>query len=97
MCGDRSVRLGPSNPRNTTTAIWIIADLQRAGGDAIKMYSNEASTDVFYNAYRSNDPVIRRVYDLTYNTPRDLVKAATAHYPVRKPADEYDVVSLGKS
>lgn len=67
-------------------------------GDAIKMYYNEGVDGVFYNAYRSNDPVVRRVYDLTYKYAKGTLQSGDcAHYPVRKPADEYDVVSLGKA
>ncbi len=70
---------------------------EQGAGNAIKMYYNEAVDGVFYNAYRSSDPAIRRIYDLTYKYAKGLLQNGDCqYYPVRRPAEDYEIVSLGK-
>lgn len=70
---------------------------EQGAGNAIKMYYNEAVDGVFYNAYRSSDPVIRKIYDLTYKYAKGTLKSDDCEqYHVRKPGQYYSIVSLGK-
>lgn len=43
--------------------------------NSIKMYYQDAGPGVFYNAYKSNDPHVRAVYDITYQYAKRLLKA----------------------
>jgi len=62
----------------------------------IKMYYNEAVDGVFYTAYKSDIPEIRRIYDYTYKYASKTLNPAELIYVEEKPKYEgYDIISVG--
>lgn len=69
---------------------------EKGANAGIKMYYNDGVDGVIYTAYKSKDPIIRQIYDLTYKYASQTLDASEIVYlEVANPFEGYEVVSRG--
>ncbi len=70
---------------------------EQGANQGVKMYYNDAVPGVYLRAYESENPIVRRIYDLTYKyakqtlTPGEIIFLNT-----RNRYEDYDIVSVDK-
>lgn len=71
---------------------------EAGASQGVKMYYNDAVPGVYYTAYQSEVPEIRRIYDLTYQYASQTLNTADITFLKQtNQYEDYSIVSLGKS
>ena len=69
---------------------------EKGASSAIKMYYNDGVNGVYYNAFNSSDPLLRKIYDLTYKYSKDILEPEECQkISVQRPEMFYDIISVG--
>ena len=69
---------------------------EEGANQGIKMYYNDAVNGVYYDAYMSDNPLIRRIYDLTYKYASQTLNPNEIVFLDDKTNNKgYEIVSLG--
>ncbi|OGO89456.1 MAG: hypothetical protein A2Y15_05720 [Clostridiales bacterium GWF2_36_10] len=71
---------------------------EEGAAQGVKMYYNDAVNGVFYNAYISENPDLRRIYDMTYKyASQTLDPNEITFIKDEKKYENYNIVSAGKN